>query len=659
MATTGTTRIAFTSYDDLVFSWETTSQSVVNNTSTVKWTLQIVSSTYGAITSSVRKNWAVNVNGTSYSGTASVAVGNNSRINIASGSTTIQHNKDGSKTFAYAFALGLNITFNNKYIGDVEGSGTGKLNDIPQAATIINATSFTDADNPTVTYSNPAGTSVSSLQACISITGSADDVEYRDIPKTGTSYTFTLTDAEKNVLYGAVTTGSSVDVFFYIKTVIGDRTEYRSKKVLFTISDSTPSISSITAIDVQSVTANATGNTGIWVNRYSNVQYTITASGKAGATISSYNVTCGSQKQTTATGTFNNVTSNTINVKVTDSRGNVATSSFTSSGWVNYIPVSLTGTTTLDGNNNLNIKFEGNYFNAKIGASDNALTLKYRYKTADGEFNDWTTVTPTISGNTYSYQTTLTAEYEKSYIVEAQVNDLVTITSGTSNPISAKTVFDWGHDDFSFNVPMYAPQIVLAGTNSNLWGVYSDYTAKPLIEVDTATNSLYVGLGGYADSVGSTNIVGNAVNVISKGDIQLLPGTDSNVKINGYAVSDFVIETGTESMGSNGTWYWRKWYSGRAEAYGCRNYGNMAVSTAWGGLYRSEAFNQDLPSIFAAIPDVIDVTIRGSTSHGGWICKHESYAPSAIKTGGFIVVRPASATMSQVFIGFSVIGRWK
>ena len=126
----------------------------------------------------------------------------------------------------------------------------------------------------------------------------------------------------------------------------------------------------------------------------------------------------------------------------------------------------------------------------------------------------------------------------------------------------------------------------------------------------------------------------------------------------GESTGDYIIEHGTEPMGTNGTWYWRKWASGRADCYGCRNYGNMAVTTSWGGLYRSQAFTQDLPGIFEATPDVIDITFRHS-NYGAWIAKHETRAPSESDSGSFIVVRPASATLSQVYIGFNVIGRWK
>ena len=97
--------------------------------------------------------------------------------------------------------------------------------------------------NPTITYSNPAGNSASSLQACISLTGANADVGYRDISKTGTSYTFNLTTAERNVLRNACTTSNSRKVTFFVRTVIGGNTFYSTIERTLTIVNANPSFS--------------------------------------------------------------------------------------------------------------------------------------------------------------------------------------------------------------------------------------------------------------------------------------------------------------------------------------------------------------------------------------------------------------------------------
>ena len=131
------------------------------------------------------------------------------------------------------------------------------------------------------------------------------------------------------------------------------------------------------------------------------------------------------------------------------------------------------------------------------------------------------------------------------------------------------------------------------------------------------------------------------------------------ISIQGNNVIDFPIEEGTEAMGSNGTWYWRKWKSGRAECFGVRNFGNMAVTTAFGTLFQSSSLTQSLPTgLFVDTPEYIDMAFR-SGNYSGWVVKGTSEAATKDAVGNFIVVRPTSTNIQQVHIGFNVIGRWK
>jgi hypothetical protein len=148
----------------------------------------------------------------------------------------------------------------------------------------------------------------------------------------------------------------------------------------------------------------------------------------------------------------------------------------------------------------------------------------------------------------------------------------------------------------------------------------------------------------------------NPDNYYTKEEVDsLIPDTPAGV--------DYVVETGTEAMGTNGTWYWTKWASGKAECYGLRNYGNMACSSTWGSLYMSnDTFKQNLPSgLFSAAPDYININLHHVTGGGyGWIIGSSSGdAPTAEATGSFRVIRATSATIQQAYIAFNVIGKWK
>jgi hypothetical protein len=133
MATSGSKSVAVTSWDSLVFSWSVAGQSIPNNTSTITWVLQLVSTSSGAISSSASKSWWVNVNGSYYEGITTIGISNNSTKTLASGSTVIKHADDGTKTFSFSFSQQFDITFGS-WIGSISGSGSGTLNTIPRAS---------------------------------------------------------------------------------------------------------------------------------------------------------------------------------------------------------------------------------------------------------------------------------------------------------------------------------------------------------------------------------------------------------------------------------------------------------------------------------------------------------------------------------------------
>lgn len=119
--------------DVIKFSWWENSQSVANNSTDVGWQLELISNKYGYIDSSANKNWSVTVNGEKDSGTNKVGISANSSKVLASGTTTIAHNSNGTKTFSYSFTQELKINFNT-YVGTISGSGSGTLTPIGRAS---------------------------------------------------------------------------------------------------------------------------------------------------------------------------------------------------------------------------------------------------------------------------------------------------------------------------------------------------------------------------------------------------------------------------------------------------------------------------------------------------------------------------------------------
>lgn len=134
MAMNGSASVAVTSWDSLVFDWSVSNQSIANNTSTVSWTLKLVSTSSGAISSTTSKSWIVIVDSNRYEGTNTVGIANNSTKILASGITAIKHADDGSKSFNYSFSQYFGITFNGSQIESISGSGSGTLDTIPRAS---------------------------------------------------------------------------------------------------------------------------------------------------------------------------------------------------------------------------------------------------------------------------------------------------------------------------------------------------------------------------------------------------------------------------------------------------------------------------------------------------------------------------------------------
>ena len=261
------------------------STNVANNTSNVTVKVQVWRTNTGYETYGTG-NCYVTIDGTNYSQaiTTSQKFTYNSYTEVFNRTLNITHNSNGSKTIYVSSYIN-----HSRFDSNSQGFNVN-LTNIPRGATITNAPNFTDTGNPTITYSNTAGSQVSSLQACISLTGSNDDIAYRNIPINGTSYTFNLTQAERNILLNA-TSGKTRTVYFYIKTVLSGNTFYSNKAVTFSVVNANPTIESISYADVNSSITAITGNNQWIVRNKSTLQITLTnLKALKGATLSSATV---------------------------------------------------------------------------------------------------------------------------------------------------------------------------------------------------------------------------------------------------------------------------------------------------------------------------------------------------------------------------------
>jgi hypothetical protein len=375
----------------------------------------------------------------------------------------VYHNADGTKSITISArsngtASSYGYSSSTSSANDAALSATVSLDSLTRKATLTTAPNFNDGQNPTITYSNPAGEAVTSLQAGIyDSTGYTAYVSYRDISKTGTSYTFQLTTAEKETLMAACQGSNSVTVKFYIKTVIGGVTHLSDPLArTFTINDAKPIVTA-SVVDTNATTVALTGNSGKLIRYFSNAKATMSAEAQKGAAIDEnlYIIRNGDQTGYGTTHTFNNVESDTFTFSAEDDRGNIGTAEVTLP-MVDYIKLTCNiSDNRPDGNGDVLVSCVGNFFNGSFGAVSNTLTAQCRYQVSGGAWSDWEDMTVAPSGNTYYASANLSGlDYQQTYVFEAKASDKLDEVTDTGSAVKSIPVFHWGENDFAFEVPV-------------------------------------------------------------------------------------------------------------------------------------------------------------------------------------------------------------
>lgn len=460
MALSGSTSVKVTSWDTLKFAW-TATQSIATNKSTISWKMTLTATGSGYINSTKTKKWRVVVNGTAYSGTNKVGISNNSTITLASGTTSVAHSSNGTKTLSWSFTQQFAITFSGNYIESKSGSGSATLDTIPRQVTITSAPNFTDEDSPIITYSNPAGDAVTEAYAAIIVDG-ANDITYRAIDLSSTSYTFTFTDLEKAKLQNSTIDSNTKSVCFRIKSTVGSTDLFSDLYKTLTIANCTPTISASVS-DANTLTTALTGNANKFIKYFSRASCSMAATALKGATITSQSIKNGDATLTSSSGSFNNVESASFIFSVTDSRGNT-TATTLSKTLVEYVKLTCTmDVTTPNGEGEATLTVSGKCFSGSFGSVTNSLTVKYRFKTGSGSYGSWVSITPIISGTSYSATVNLTGlDYTNALTFQANAYDSLMDVSSDEKTVKAVPIFDWGPGDFKFNVPFSAPEGTIA-----------------------------------------------------------------------------------------------------------------------------------------------------------------------------------------------------
>ena len=404
--------------------------------------------------------------------------------------TGVPHNADGTLSVPIEAYGGKNSgTFRS-----TSCSGTAVLDTIPRQANITSAPNFTDQDNPTIKYSNPAGNAVSTLIACISLTGTSPDIAYRNISKTGTSYTFSLTSEERNLLRNATTNGSRT-IKFLIRTVIGSNTFYSEAERTFTVKETSETKPGITmSISANNGSIGSVFN-GIYIQGKSKVDVTLSAQPKYNATITSYLVSIDGKNYTKSNFTSEYLSTGgnkSIVGKVTDSRK--FTNSVTKGIYVysyskptigpvaNSSSVQCYRSDTTGNQDNSSrkiwVKAKRNYSKIAVdNVQKNFCVLQWRYKLESETWGShpWNTLISRTSISTDSF--------------DALIPDMeFPITNAYT--IQLSVVDDLGeHSEISFDIPTDDVPFHLGEGGKNVSvGRYCDYTVPYTFDVEWSSN---------------------------------------------------------------------------------------------------------------------------------------------------------------------------
>lgn len=392
-----------------------TSQNIANNTSTISFAFKLspVETSWNWEQWGAYIKYTVTINGTVYSGNIDNYDGY-STITLKSGTQTISHNADGSKSISYSFNVTdtSGVTYTS---GNASNSGTLALTTIPRASTISGG-SGNIGEKTTINITRASNSFTHTLKYTF---GSLSGTIATGV---GASYVWTIPTSFYSQIQNSNTgTGSIICETYSGSTLVGSKSINFTAKVVN--SNPTFSASNLSYADTNSSVVTITGNNKHIVQNKSNLKVTYTsATAKNSSTIKKYSFTLnGVTKESTSAGgtidfgVINSASNLTLTATVTDSRGNTTTASIP----VTILPYNTPSTlTTLNRKNNYEdetyLKVDGSI--ASVNGKNKIAVLQYRYKTIDGNYGDYFSITD----NT---QYTLSLPNENVYIFEIIIKD--------------------------------------------------------------------------------------------------------------------------------------------------------------------------------------------------------------------------------------------
>ena len=557
------------------------SYSIENNTSQVEWWVGIRSNTAYHNHYGLSETYVVNINGTVvHNAVHTPTVNSGATVWVASGTTTVSHNADGSKS------ISVSASFNNADRGTYlpttgSCSGSLKLTTIPRATT-------PSIDKPSLDCGSAikiSGTSASSnFSHKVYVTWNGTKTQIGTIASgtTSPSFSYTIpTDWEKNI-----PDSTSGIATFTLETISGS-TSVGSKTVNATIkvrSGVVPSIGTVSISDTNSICAGI----GQYVQSQSKLKITIATSGNQGSTITSVSTKFNGQTYSGSTFTTQAIqNSGTLSytITVTDSRGRTATKSGSVSVTA-YNPPSLTNVSAKRANSSYVIdESSGTYalLHFKVGftglSNKNVTSFYIRYRASGA--TSWTKI------NSWANNYTLEQDYKADNL----------FTSTTTTYEIAFGVKDKFMSDYSWQIVTVTPTYTLInfgkdGKSLTFFGQDGNNANRLTVNGDLAINSV-------KENTSSTKMLVNGGNTVMYRDWNKLV---SSIKSAMYPVGSVYITYNNVNPGTFLGGTWERFGQGRTlVGEGTGNDGSTSMSfTAndTGGLYNHSMVRDDIGYIY-------------------------------------------------------------
>ncbi len=306
-----------------------TATNVETNVSTITYKLQLISGNQYHF-EQFGVGAAITMDGTTVASRSRdndpyLTIGFNSTLTLLSGSTTVAHAADGTKTIALGYSLNMADYYYTP--GPMSGTGSFVCATIPRATTpTLSASSVNIGSAVTISVSGRASTSFSHV---LTYTIGSTSGTIATLNTSTTSYSWTVPASVANQIPNAKT--GTVSITCTTKsgsTTIGAKSVSLSVTVPNT-STYQPSISSFAVTENNSTVAGLNLGSSYLVQGKSNITISGTPSAKYGATIKTTTYTVGSSTVSPSNIPINTSGSITIQMTTTDSRGYSGTSSTT------------------------------------------------------------------------------------------------------------------------------------------------------------------------------------------------------------------------------------------------------------------------------------------------------------------------------------------